>query len=138
MDKIFKFKLLNIIFLQFACGSIFSLYAQNQIIGYYRVTDPFTQVESKVRLYKTTAGTYAGEVCWVKDDPNNKYLKYVFLWNLTYDSTDNEYKQGHIKYPGIPGTYRTFMRFENDSTLKVRGYLGVSALGKTVYWKKEK
>ena len=119
----------------FAGMSSFTLCAQD-LPGYYLTRDPFTKTQSIVYLYKTKAGSYAGKVFSVENDPKNKYLDYLFLWNLQFDSLKKEFVDGHIKYPGIPGTYRTYMRFEPDGRLRVRGYLGVSALGVTVFWKK--
>ena len=121
--------------LLFCMGSL-SVFAQDRLPGYYKTKDPFSDAESIVYLYKTKAGTYAGKVYQVVNDPQNKYVDYLFLWNLQYDSAKNEYSQGYIKYPGIPGTYRTYMQFEPDGRLRVRGYLGFSALGKTLYWER--
>lgn len=116
--------------------SSFSVFSQNKLPGYYLTKDPFTKVRSVVYLYKTTAGSYAGKVYKIENDTNNSFLGYLFLWNLKYDSAKHEYSGGSIKYPGVPGTYRTFMKFENDGSLKVRGYLGLSLLGVTVNWKR--
>ncbi|MDE5606882.1 MAG: DUF2147 domain-containing protein, partial [Bacteroidales bacterium] len=32
--------------------------------------------------------------------------------------------------------YKSYMAFVNDTKLKVRGYLGFSMLGRTMYWNK--
>jgi uncharacterized protein (DUF2147 family) len=43
---------------------------------------------------------------------------------------------GEIYDPVHGKTYKCKMWFENDKTLRVRGYIGVPALGRTMTWKK--
>jgi hypothetical protein len=51
---------------------------------------------------------------------------------------NNEWVDGKVAYAGRSGTYKTYMKFEDKDKLKVRAYFGVSLLGKTLYWTKEK
>ena len=128
-------KILFIINLFFAV----SLAAQNKaddIVGYYYSIDPFSKEPSQNYIYKTADNTYEGKVVWVQN-PELKFREgYVFLKNLTFNQKDNEWQNGVMLYPGKKGTYKAYMSFY-DGKLKVRGYWGISMLGKTLYWVRE-
>ena len=115
----------------------------DDIVGFYYTIDPFSDEESQVEIYKEKDGSYSGKVVWIKSEKNRKDEGYFFLWDLKYNEKDQEWQNGKIKYPGKPGTFDTYMKFEgNTSTilgnrLKVRGYWKLGFLGKTVYWTKE-
>jgi uncharacterized protein (DUF2147 family) len=109
----------------------------NDIIGYYLTADPFTDAISQVQIYKTSDGTYEGLVSWAKDADYKKYEGIVFLKNLSFNAKENEWGNGVINYPGRKGTYSAYLKFDSNGRLKVRGYWGISLLGKTVYWTRE-
>ena len=126
----------NIVFLSCLIGAT----AQNKaddIIGYYLTVDPFTDAVSQVQIYKTANGSYEGLVSWAKDADCKKYEGLVFLKNLSFNVKENEWEKGVISYPGRSGTYSAYLKFDANGQLKVRGYWGVSLLGKTVYWTRE-
>lgn len=115
--------------------------AQNKaddIVGYYLTFDPFSKEYSQCYIYKTSKGTYDGRVCWVSNPAKKNFLNYVFLRDLRFDAENNEWVDGKVAYAGRSGTYKTYMKFEDKDKLKVRAYFGVSLLGKTLYWTKEK
>ena len=115
--------------------------AQNQpddIVGYYLTVDPFSGAISQVYIYNAGNGVYEGKLIWVNEKEGKKYEGLVFLKEMTFNAKENEWQNGSIIYPGKSGKFRTYMRFENDGRLRVRGYWGVSLLGKTVYWTREK
>jgi len=117
-----------------------SVFAQkaDAIIGYYYSVDPFSKEGSQCYIYKTSNGSYAAKVVWVENPKKKDSLGYVFMTGLIYNAEDNEYQSGTLKYPGKPGTYKTYIRLvNNNKTLKMRGYWGVSMLGKTVDWTRE-
>lgn len=110
----------------------------DDIVGYYLTFDPFSKEYSQCYIYKTSKGTYDGRVCWVSNSAKKNFLNYVFLRDLSFDAENNEWVDGKVTYAGKTGTYKTYMKFEDKSKLKVRAYFGVSLLGKTLYWTKEK
>lgn len=56
-----------------------------------------------------------------------------FMWNLKKDGS--EWSGGSVFDPKSGKTYRCFVETLDDGKrLKVRGYLGVSLLGRTQYW----
>lgn len=116
----------------------FSQNKADDIVGYYLTIDPFSGEKSQSFIYKTKQGTYTGVVCWVENQEKKHFLNYIFLRNLRYDSVTNDWVDGKITYPNRKGTYHVNMQFEDTNKLKVRAYLGLSMLGKTMYWQKEK
>ena len=127
------------LFATLLCLFSLTIFAQNPdaICGIYHMTDPFSKEGSQVEIYKTNDGSYAGKVVWVENPSKKKFLGLVFLTNLRYNSEKKEYQNGTLKYPGKSGTFSTFMSIVENKNLKVRGYWGVSALGKTMYWYRE-
>ena len=55
--------------------------------------------------------------------------------NFSYDGKE-EWKNGTIYDPESGDTYKCVMWLENDNTLNVRGYIGISLLGRTEKWKR--
>jgi uncharacterized protein (DUF2147 family) len=109
--------------------------------------------KSVIRIYKNRAGRYFGKIEWIKDpneedgsakvdkeNPdaslrNQPLLGLVILRNFTFE--DNRWAGGTIYDPENGKTYRCNMRLEDRNTLHVRGYVGVSALGRTTTWKRK-
>ena len=60
----------------------------------------------------------------------------VFMHNMQY--VDGEYRDGDILDPDNGSIYRCKLRLEQGgSTLKVRGFLGVSLFGRSQTWERE-
>lgn len=129
-------KLLSFIVLV-AAVLVVSAQKADDIIGYYYSVDPFSKEGSQNYIYKAADGTYEGKVVWVSNPAKKKFIDYVFLKGLKYNEKEKEWQNGTLTYPGKKGTYKTYISFADNGQLKVRGYWGVSMLGKTVYWPKE-
>lgn len=127
------------------CSILFILlavmsYAQkaDDICGIYHSKDPFSKEGSQCEIYKAANGTYEAKVVWVENPKKKDQLGLVFMTGLTYNAKEKEYQNGKLKYPGKSGTYKTFIRLTDDNkTMKMRGYLGVSLFGMTVDWTRE-
>ncbi|MDR1792006.1 MAG: DUF2147 domain-containing protein [Bacteroidales bacterium] len=113
-------------------------YKCDDIVGYYYSIDPFSKEGSQSYIYKAKNGTYEGKVVWVENEKKKNFLGLVFLKNLIFNAKEQEWQDGVLIYPGKNGTFKTYMSFASPTQLKVRGYWGVSLLGKTMYWQKEK
>ncbi|MFH1296940.1 MAG: DUF2147 domain-containing protein [Bacteroidota bacterium] len=59
----------------------------------------------------------------------------VNLKGFVFDG-DDEWKEGTIYDPKNGKTYSCYMKFvdESKNTLKIRGFIGISLLGRTTYW----
>ncbi|MBO4655180.1 MAG: DUF2147 domain-containing protein [Bacteroidales bacterium] len=126
----------------------------DRLIGTYRVVEPETKEDSKVKIFKTADGKYKGQVIWLavpqmKDgspkrdilnpDPKKRNTpgdQIVLLWNFVYDAEKDMWVNGEIYDPCHGKTYKCRLNFESDTRLKVRGYIGTPALGKSMYWYK--
>jgi len=148
----------NVFFLVVSLFLSFQLLAQSgadQLIGTYYIIKEETKSESRVQIYKNSEGKFEGKIIWLKN-PNNpdgspKYdLKnpnaelrkvrsdqVVLLKKFIYDEKNKEWINGEIYDPEEGKTYKCKLKFESDTKLKVRGYIGVPALGKSMYWTKE-
>jgi len=103
-------------------------------------------------------GKYFGNIVWLKepneedtglpklDDENpdaelqkRPVMGLELLSGFIFDGND-EWEGGDIYDPKSGKTYSCYMVFTDDtkSKLKVRGYIGVSLLGKTTYWTRVK
>ncbi len=106
---------------------------------------------SKIEIYKTKAGDYAGHIVWLKEpndakgtpktDPLNPDPKLrsrarmgmVVLVSLDYKGP-NKWDDGKIYDPMSGKTYSCKAKLTDNNTLELRGFLGVSMLGKTAVW----
>jgi uncharacterized protein (DUF2147 family) len=136
----------------------FPLFSQSngdKLIGKYHVVKEETKSESRIEIYKTSDGKYEGKIFWLKNpnkpdgspkydekNPNPELRKVksdqvVLLKNFTYNEKSNDWSGGQIYDPEEGKTYKCKLSFESPTKLRVRGYVGVPALGKTMIWTKE-
>jgi len=136
-----KFKIdVLLLWLIFFAGTYNVLNAQNNpddIIGYYLNEDPFSGTISQVYIYNAGNGTYEGIVIWTQDEERKQYEGLIFMRGLTFNAKDGAWENASFIYPGKKGKFKAIMRLEKDGQLRVRGYWGISMLGKTLYWPRE-
>jgi len=139
----------------FAGIPVFSQSGGDQLIGKYYVIKEDTKAESRIQIYKTSDGKYEGKIVWLKypnhPDGSPKYDEknpvpelrkvrsdhVVLLKNFTFDENSKEWSGGTIYDPEEGKTYKCKLKFESPTKLKVRGFIGISLIGKTMYWTKE-
>lgn len=61
----------------------------------------------------------------------------LIMRDLKYDG-DGQWSGGTIYDPNSGSTYKCKLELRDDGTLKVRGYIGISLLGKTQIWTRYK
>src|SRR5215471_16651532 len=99
--------------------------------------------QGRIRFVRSPDGTYSGILVGGTDpgtDVNNKdpalrkrpLLGSVLIWHLRPD--DGEYVDGFVYNPRNGETYRVKAELTGKTTLKVRGYLGISLLGQSQTW----
>ena len=109
--------------------------------------------KAEVEIYKCNR-EYCGKIVWLKEpindegkdktdvnnpDPEKKGRKIVGLnivWGFKYDKY-GKWVGGKIYDPDNGKTYSCKMTLEDDN-LNVRGYVGISLLGRTTVWTKVK
>ena len=109
--------------------------------------------EGKIEVYRV-GGKYYGKLIWSKNmfatdgktsnkDLNNEDKKLrnrdlknlVILNNLVFD--EDEYTGGTIYDPKNGSTYKCYMTLAGDK-LNIRGYIGISLIGRTSVWTRVK
>ncbi|MCO7186059.1 DUF2147 domain-containing protein [Tenacibaculum sp. XPcli2-G] len=63
---------------------------------------------------------------------NNPILGMNILTGLKKDG--DEWSGGKILDPKNGKEYKCYIKLENDNKLKIRGYIGFAAFGRTAYW----
>ena len=108
---------------------------------------------SKVQIF-TEGGKFYGKVVWLREtndkitgkprtddlNPDPKLrttplLSLMVLKSFVFDGKD-EWKDGSVYDPKNGKTYSCYMKFDSPGKLKIRGYIGISLLGRTTYWTK--
>lgn len=111
--------------------------------------------DSHVEIFKQ-GDKYFGKIIWLQDpidsitgkpkvddkNPNPKLqhrpiMGLELLKHFVYNADDHEWEKGSIYDPKKGSTYKCYMKFThpaNKNRLKIRGYIGFSLLGRTVYW----
>ncbi|WP_292010609.1 DUF2147 domain-containing protein [Chryseobacterium sp.] len=127
--------------------SLFGVLSFAQIEGKWKTIDDETkQAKSIVEIYKKSDGKYYGKVSQLlikpedpncsscKDDRKGKpILGMEVIRGLSKDG--DEFSGGTITDPKTGKTYKCTVTRKGDQ-LNVRGYVGVSLLGRTQTWQK--
>lgn len=140
-------KLITFIGLFFCAAAMASAGNADDIIGFWLSTNG----QGKIQIYKE-GDRYFGKLCWMKEpndrrgnpkldnnnpDPalkNRPLLGSVILKNFGYN--DGEWSGGHIYDPKNGKEYKSYIRLKDAHTLSLRGYIGISLLGRTETWKR--
>lgn len=106
---------------------------------------------SKIEIFKTKDGNFAGRIIWLKEpnttdgkakldskNPDAKLQKrplmnLVILTGLKADGK-SKYVSGKIYDPKSGKTYSAKAELANNNTLNLRGFIGVSLVGRTDTW----
>lgn len=101
---------------------------------------------AKIKVYEKQ-GEYYGDIIWIdlnkaetsldeknpdSEKRNQPLVGLTILKDFIYD--DGEYEDGTIYDPKNGKTYSCHMKLENKDKLYVRGYIGISLIGRTTYW----
>jgi len=107
--------------------------------------------DAHVEIYKD-AGKYFGKIIWLKDPidevtgkpkvddenpdanlQNRPVLGLVILKDFIFDG-ETEWEDGTIYDPKNGKTYDCYMEIDEEGVLKIRGYIGISWIGRNTYW----
>jgi uncharacterized protein (DUF2147 family) len=127
-----------------------SFYAQHSIVGKWKTIDDETgKVVSVVEIYEAK-GKFWGKIVELtnpKDrdrtcvncegsDHNKPILGLTVIKGLS--KVGNEYTNGKILDPKHGKLYKSTIALESKDRLKVRGYIGVTFIGRTQIWERVK
>lgn len=142
--------LLHFLFLITISASAFAQNKGDAILGKWLTGTGKAHIE----IYKDK-NQYFGKIVWLKNplneegkpklDKNNPDEKLqsrplmglVNLSNFDYEG-DNEYENGKIYDPESGKTYSCIMTLKDADKLHVRGYIGISLIGRTDTWTRVK
>lgn len=126
------------------------VFAQHSPIGKWKTIDDETgKAVSVVEIYEAKGKIY-GKVIDIfnpKDrkrvcencsgsDHNKPLIGLTVIKGLTKEGA--EYTNGKILDPKHGRLYKCYITLENADKLKVRGYIGISLIGRTQYWERMK
>jgi|26BtaG_2_1085354.scaffolds.fasta_scaffold00102_11 uncharacterized protein (DUF2147 family) len=121
-------------------------YAQS-VTGTWKTIDDKTKKEkSYVKLYETKSGKIQGDVSKIltkgkedakctdcKGDKKDKPIQgMTIIWGM--EKSGDEWINGRILDPNSGKEYSCKMKLKDKDTLEVRGFMGVSLLGRTQTW----
>ncbi len=69
----------------------------------------------------------------LKDKP---VVGLTILWGLKQDGTKPIWAGGSVLDPAVGQTYKCKLTLKDEQTLEVRGYLGISLMGRSQVWKR--
>lgn len=121
-----------------------------------RITGQWYTEENKsvIEIFKKD-GKYFGKIVWLKQeyyengkpplDENNPLkplrerplIGLVMMFNFEYTG-DDVWENGKVYDPESGNTYSGKLTLENQNTLKARGFIGFSLIGRTTTWKRKK
>lgn len=148
ISRISTFLLLTVFFLS---ASVSAQVKADDILGVWLNEDKDAHVQ-----IENVNGKYFGKIIWLKlpideetgkpkldkKNPDNELKKrpvmgLTLLSGFKFDGSD-EWEDGEIYDPKSGNTYSCYMVFTDKTkkTLKVRGYIGISLIGRTTYWTK--
>jgi uncharacterized protein (DUF2147 family) len=135
------------IFLTVTClGS--STWVANDITGTWLNKDK----DAHIKIYGSY-GKYYGQIVWLKvpndpetgkpkldkHNPDNALktkpvMNLIILKNLEFDADDQEWDDGEIYDPKSGNDYSLTCTLKDKNTMELRGYMGISLLGRTDIW----
>ncbi|MBN2520520.1 MAG: DUF2147 domain-containing protein [Bacteroidales bacterium] len=144
-------KTIATILISFLFLNIFSQDA-NRIVGFWLTQDS----DSQIKIFKATNGKYYGKIVWL-DEPNEEdgtpkiddknpdvklqtrpIMNLMLLSDFNYDEKAKNWSGGTIYDPQSGNTYKCNIWFEDDENiLHVKGYIGISLIGRKVEWSRE-
>ena len=120
-------------------------YEANELLGIW-LND---EKDAHVKIYKC-GDEYCGKIVWLKEpeedgspkkdkkNPNDalkeRPLKGLDILSGFNFEGNRKWEDGTIYNPRDGKTYSCFLQILEDGRLKVRGYIGISLIGKTNYW----
>jgi|APGre2960657468_1045069.scaffolds.fasta_scaffold03114_3 uncharacterized protein (DUF2147 family) len=129
-----------------------SNFVANDIAGVWLNKDK----DSQIKIFGSS-GQYYGQIIWMKtpidvetgkpkldkhnDDAKLKtrpVLNLQILKNLVFDADDQEWTDGSIYDPKSGNSYSLTCTLKDMNNMELRGYMGISLLGRTDIWTRVK
>lgn len=150
--NIYMKKLIFLFTLIFFTQSLFAQKDADKILGTWLTSHGNARVE----IYKNGTN-FQGKIVWLiepidpatnkpKTDtkhPNSALhsrpiIGLINLWGFSYNENEGNWDKGHIYDPKSGKEYKCTITAKDKNTLNVRGYLGISMIGRTDVWSRVK
>lgn len=125
------------------------IYAQaDEIVGRWKTE----KGQSHIEIFKKE-GLYHGKIVWLEDNTNDDGSSpardlnnpdqskrqrtiegLIILRDLRWTAEDQEWQEGKVYDPESGDTYDIFARLKDPNTLYLKGYIGISLLGRSTLW----
>jgi uncharacterized protein (DUF2147 family) len=108
--------------------------------------------DAHIKIFESK-GKYFGQIVWLKipNDPETgkpkldkhngddakktrPILNLIIMVNLTWNENNQDWEGGAIYDPKSGNTYSLTCKLTDKNTLQLRGYMGISLLGRTDIW----
>ena len=130
--------------------TISSSISSQTIFGKWENRDEETnRVDSVIEVYKKNGKAFA-KIVEITDKDRQKVLcdkcggkrKNTPILGMNIltglSKNDNEWSGGKILDPKNGKEYKCYIKLDNSNKLKIRGYIGFAAFGRTTYWHRKK
>lgn len=121
------------------------MFSQSIFGKWYSTNETTGKIDAVIEMYKKNGKAFA-KVLDIKDlkhknalcelckdaNKNKPILGLNILSGLEKDN--QEWSGGRILDPRNGKDYRCYIKLIDKNTLKIRGYIGISLIGKTAYW----
>jgi uncharacterized protein (DUF2147 family) len=146
-----KVKKISLLLSAFVCSIV--TFAQNEadkIVGVWKNGEG----TGMIKIYKN-GDLYQGKIVWLKEpiDPetgkpkldknhpdesvrSRTVIGLINTWGFVYKG-EKLWEDGKIYDPKSGNTYNCTIRLKNENTLDVRGYIGISLIGRTDTWTRQ-
>ncbi len=140
----------NILIITFLFFNVFVNAQKYGVTGKWKTIDDLTgEAKSIVEIYENSGKIY-GRVIEIFDERKRKdlcnecsgedagkpVLGLIIIKGLSKNG--EEYDSGTILDPKNGKLYKCYIALEDKDVLKVRGYIGISIVGRTQYWQRMK
>jgi uncharacterized protein (DUF2147 family) len=145
-------KIFSVLFAMVFSIAAFAQAAADDIVGNWKNGEG----TGVVQIYKTTSGHYAGKIVWLKEpidpdtgkpkldkrnpDEGKRTVPTLGLVNLkafSFNAEEKLWENGTIYDPKNGNEYSCKITMDNKNTLKVRGFIGISLIGRTDTWTRQ-
>ena len=103
--------------------------------------------DGKVQVYRQ-GDKFFGKITWGKDgskkdvkNPDDKLKSQNIVGSVIlkgFDFTGKSWENGTIYDPNNGKTYSSIMKMSDNNTLTIRGFVGISLLGRSTVWTRAK
>lgn len=126
-----------------------SIYSQSIFGKWQNIDEETNKVDSVIEVYEKNGKAFA-KIIQISDEnrqdalcdkckgkrKNTPILGMNILTGLKKDG--DEWSGGKILDPKNGKEYKCYIKLENNNKLKIRGYIGFAAFGRTAYWYRNK